>query len=103
MIVLSVFWLLYIILYYTFDEVLWNKTGPFTFDFESPMRNLPKLLVNPYSWTKVAHMIFLDQPVNTGFSYATTDQGMESSDTIVVQQIYSFLQEVSTYTSYIYR
>lgn len=56
-------------------------------------RLLPSLLLNPYSWTKVANIIFLDAPVGTGFSYATTPEGYHTSDTQSVDDIYSFLQQ----------
>lgn len=68
--------------------------GPFTIDLQnSRVGNLPNLILNNYSWTKVANVIFLDQPVGTGFSYATTEQGYVSNDTLAVQQICSFLRQ----------
>ncbi|KAJ7437380.1 serine carboxypeptidase [Mycena galericulata] len=46
---------------------------------------------NPYSWTKNANMIFLDQPVDVGFSYA--DPGASVKDCAeAAQDVYSFLQ-----------
>ena len=39
-------------------------------------------------------MIFVDLPVGTGFSYATTLEASRSSDSIVAVQSYEFLRKV---------
>ncbi|KAK1549521.1 hypothetical protein Q3G72_003377 [Acer saccharum] len=67
------------------------EIGPLTFDYENFKGNIPKFLLNPYSWTKVANIIFLDQPVGTGFSYATTWQAYNMKDTLSAKQTYNFL------------
>ncbi|CAH9096529.1 unnamed protein product [Cuscuta europaea] len=55
--------------------------------------SLPKLLPFPYSWTKVASFIFLDLPVGTGFSYATTSNGFHSDDLLTSIHGYEFLRK----------
>ncbi|KAH0931635.1 hypothetical protein HID58_008752 [Brassica napus] len=47
------------------------ENGPVTFKVEDYNGGTPTLLSTTYSWTKVANIIFLDQPVGSGFSYAT--------------------------------
>ncbi|KAK2664837.1 hypothetical protein Ddye_003411 [Dipteronia dyeriana] len=69
------------------------EIGPLSFDYENSKGNIPKLLLNPYSWTKVANIIFLDQPVGTGFSYATTWQAYNMKDTLSTKQTYTFLRK----------
>ncbi|XP_047982871.1 serine carboxypeptidase-like 18 isoform X2 [Salvia hispanica] len=69
------------------------EIGPLAFDFESFDGSLPSLVLNPYSWTKVASIIFLDYPVGTGFSYSNTTRGYSSSDTNSTQHNYSFLRK----------
>ncbi|KAF8377662.1 hypothetical protein HHK36_031046 [Tetracentron sinense] len=44
--------------------------GPISFEIVDYNGSLPKLVLNPNSWTKVSSIIFADLPVGTGFSYA---------------------------------
>ncbi|CAA2976204.1 serine carboxypeptidase-like 18, partial [Olea europaea subsp. europaea] len=69
------------------------EIGPFTFDVANFNGSFPSILLNPYSWTKVASIIFLDLPVGTGFSYATTSRGYSSSDTKSAKDSYTFLRK----------
>ncbi|XP_031126063.1 serine carboxypeptidase-like 17 [Ipomoea triloba] len=68
------------------------EIGPFTINYaNSTTGDIPSLELNPYAWTKVANIIFLDQPVGTGFSYSKTWEASISTDTLSAQQTYSFL------------
>ncbi|XP_047064987.1 serine carboxypeptidase-like 17 [Lolium rigidum] len=67
------------------------EIGPLSFQSHSYVDGLPELVHRPDSWTKVANIIFLDSPVGAGFSYAATDDGYKSSDTITINQIAIFL------------
>ncbi|XP_068655186.1 serine carboxypeptidase-like 18 [Aristolochia californica] len=54
--------------------------------------SLPSLTLNPMSWTKVANIIFLDQPIGTGFSYASvSDYSM--SDTKSAKLVNQFIRK----------
>ncbi|XP_048600642.1 serine carboxypeptidase-like 15 isoform X2 [Brassica napus] len=46
------------------------NAGPLSFNIESDNGDIPSLVSTTYSWTKVANIIYLDQPVGTGFSYS---------------------------------
>uniref|UniRef100_A0A7C9DIU4 Uncharacterized protein n=1 Tax=Opuntia streptacantha TaxID=393608 RepID=A0A7C9DIU4_OPUST len=59
-----------------------------TFNFEA---GVPTFQPNPNSWTKVASIIFLDSPVGTGFSYATTTDAYYTNDTLQAAHISEFL------------
>ncbi|KII83244.1 hypothetical protein PLICRDRAFT_455809 [Plicaturopsis crispa FD-325 SS-3] len=46
---------------------------------------------NPYSWNSNANVIFLDQPVNVGFSYAEDGTTVNTSP-VAGQDVYAFLE-----------
>ncbi|GMY17388.1 serine carboxypeptidase-like 2 [Fagus crenata] len=67
------------------------EIGPLNFKVEDYNGSLRKLVLNPYSWTKVSNVIFVDSPVGTGFSYARTPAASQSSDFKHAQQLHQFL------------
>ncbi|XP_024008169.1 serine carboxypeptidase-like 18 isoform X2 [Eutrema salsugineum] len=69
------------------------EIGPLTFNTEGNSGGLPSLVSTSYSWTKIASIIFLDQPVGTGFSYSTNPLVDKPSDTGEAKQTYEFLQK----------
>lgn len=69
------------------------EVGPLSFNFTDYNGASPKLMLNPFSWTKVASIIFVDAPVGTGFSYATDGKSYNVSDTTSVTQLYQFLRK----------
>ncbi|BFG42112.1 hypothetical protein CerSpe_283860 [Prunus speciosa] len=77
-----------------FSALVYENLGPLSFDFSHSVGNKPKLKLNPYSWTKVANIIFLDAPVGTGFSYTKNWEGYTNlNDTISAAQAYEFLRK----------
>ncbi|CDY68233.1 BnaAnng26570D [Brassica napus] len=69
------------------------ENGPLAFKFEVYNGNLASLFSTTYSWTQVANILFLDQPVGSGFSYSRTPLD-KTSDTNEVKMIHEFLQKV---------
>nr|GMC89595.1 serine carboxypeptidase-like 18 [Ipomoea batatas] len=68
------------------------EIGPFTINYANSTGEIPSLELNQYAWTKVANIIFLDQPVGTGFSYSKTPEANNlSNDTLSAQLAYDFL------------
>lgn len=45
--------------------------------------------VNPHSWTESAHVLWLDQPADVGYSYG---QGNDSNEEMISEDAYYFLQ-----------
>ncbi|EOA28766.1 hypothetical protein CARUB_v10024998mg, partial [Capsella rubella] len=70
------------------------ENGPLALKWEVYNGSVPSLVSTTYSWTKMANIIFLDQPVGTGFSYSRTPlDDKPSSDTGEVKRIREFLQK----------
>ena len=47
---------------------------------------------NPHSWTEIANVLFVDQPVGTGFSYADDSAAYVKSEEGVATDMWEFLQ-----------
>ncbi|XP_065881157.1 serine carboxypeptidase-like 2 isoform X2 [Euphorbia lathyris] len=71
-------------------SALLYEIGPISFEVVEYNGSLPKLILNPHTWTQVASIIFIDIPVGTGFSYATNSFASLSTDLLQVQQAYQF-------------
>ncbi|XP_026660628.2 serine carboxypeptidase-like 17 [Phoenix dactylifera] len=69
------------------------EIGPVQFEIAEYNGSLPTLVLNPYSWTKVSNIIFLDSPIGTGFSFSRSTKGYEVGDVISSKQIYTFLRK----------
>jgi serine carboxypeptidase-like clade 1 len=61
--------------------------------FEVFNGSAPSLFSTTYSWTKMANIIFLDQPVGSGFSYSKTPID-KTGDISEVKRTHEFLQKV---------
>jgi serine carboxypeptidase-like clade 4 len=67
------------------ELALFFENGPYTVD-----SNL-NLKANPDSWNKFTNLLYIDNPVGTGFSYANSDYVHDEK--AVAVEMYTFLQE----------
>lgn len=67
------------------------ENGPLAFNITHYEGGLPQTYYYPYSWTKTANILFVDAPVDTGFSYATSTDVYPVTDTKTATQVYEFL------------
>ncbi|XP_063940561.1 serine carboxypeptidase-like 17 [Daucus carota subsp. sativus] len=67
--------------------------GPLNFDYTRSRGSKPVLVLNPFSWTKVSNVIYLDTPVGAGFSYAKNSDAYKTSDTLSSKHVHDFLRK----------
>ncbi|CAH8354942.1 unnamed protein product [Eruca vesicaria subsp. sativa] len=65
--------------------------GPF--NFERTETKEPRLHLNPYSWSKVSNIIYLDSPVGVGYSYSKNKSDYKINDSKTASDSYAFLVE----------
>ena len=64
--------------------------GPFTANYDE--NENVRAVINPYAWSKKANMIYIDNPVGAGFSYAQ-DQALPHSQVEVGRDLYEALTQ----------
>ncbi|KAL1832208.1 hypothetical protein ACET3Z_001859 [Daucus carota] len=72
----------------SFDGFVYEH-GPF--NFEAGKGGLPTLHLNPYSWSKVSNIIYLDSPVGVGFSYSNDTSSYVTGDKKTAEDTHNFL------------
>ncbi|KAJ8747904.1 hypothetical protein K2173_012794 [Erythroxylum novogranatense] len=73
----------------SFDGFVYEH-GPFNFQ-EQAKGNLPTLQINPYSWSKVSNIIYLDSPCGVGNSYSKNQSKYKTDDLQTASDTHSFL------------
>ncbi|KAL0340051.1 UNVERIFIED_CONTAM: Serine carboxypeptidase-like 18 [Sesamum radiatum] len=69
------------------------EMGTFVLDYANCKGGPVALKLNEYAWTKAANILFIDQPVGTGFSYAKTLRSSLANDTLSAKLSYDFLKK----------
>ncbi|XP_019450474.1 PREDICTED: serine carboxypeptidase-like 20 isoform X2 [Lupinus angustifolius] len=76
----------------SFDGFVYEH-GPFNFEKPKTKGTLPKLHLNPYSWSKVSNIIYLDSPAGVGFSYSKNKTDYNTGDFQTAFDTHAFLLE----------
>ncbi|CAL5192806.1 unnamed protein product [Lathyrus oleraceus] len=74
----------------SFDGFVYEH-GPFNFKAAESKENLPTLHNNPYSWSKVSNVIYLDSPTGVGFSYSKNISKYSTGDLQTASDTHAFL------------
>lgn len=74
----------------SFDGFVYEH-GPFNFEAAKSEGSLPKLHLNPYSWSKVSNIIYLDSPTGVGFSYSKDTTRYGTGDLEAAADTHNFL------------
>ncbi|KAL1213405.1 Serine carboxypeptidase-like 9 [Cardamine amara subsp. amara] len=69
------------------------ENGPVTLKLDPHNEDFPSMVSTTYSWTKVANVLFVDQPVGTGFSYKRTPILDQTSSKTEIVRIHEFLEK----------
>lgn len=77
---------------------LWLELGPFRL-----AEDKQTIKLNPYSWHLEANMLFIDQPVGTGFSFTKSKSGYAKNDDMINTQFYLFMKSfLALYPRYVH-
>ncbi|XP_011016537.1 PREDICTED: serine carboxypeptidase 1-like isoform X1 [Populus euphratica] len=68
-----------------------KESGPFNFEEGKPKGSLPILHLNPYSWSKVSNIIYLDSPCGVGMSYSKNQSKYINDDLQTAADTHNFL------------
>jgi cathepsin A (carboxypeptidase C) len=75
------------------ELAIFTENGPFKID-----KDTNTLKSHPYSWNNIANVLYVDQPLGTGFS---TGSRLDTSEEQIAVDFYTFLQEfLKTYPQY---
>ncbi|XP_043703467.1 serine carboxypeptidase 1-like [Telopea speciosissima] len=74
----------------SFDGFVYEH-GPFNFEAANTSGGLPQLHLNPYSWSKVSNIIYLDSPAGVGMSYSKVQADYNTGDLKTALDSHSFL------------
>ncbi|XVF72337.1 hypothetical protein PTKIN_Ptkin12aG0113300 [Pterospermum kingtungense] len=74
----------------SFDGFVYEH-GPFNFEAAKKNGSLPQLHLNPYSWSKVSNIIYLDSPVGVGLSYSKNQSDYLTGDVQTATDTHAFL------------
>jgi carboxypeptidase C (cathepsin A) len=60
---------------------------------ESRSSNLEDILLtpNPHTWSKAAHVLYVDSPAGTGLSYTEGAASYTTNDTATIEDLYAFM------------
>jgi len=76
---------------------LFGENGPISMSASGELSD------NPSGWTKHSHVIWIDQPVGTGFSYTNSSTGFPTTIEAVAEDLYNallgFFQEFPQYSN----
>ncbi|PKA54505.1 Serine carboxypeptidase 1 [Apostasia shenzhenica] len=74
----------------SFDGFVYEH-GPFNFKAGEKAGSLPELQLNPYTWSKVSSIVYLDSPAGVGLSYSANPDDYDTGDLKTALDSHKFL------------
>ncbi|KAK1318944.1 Serine carboxypeptidase 1 [Acorus calamus] len=74
----------------SFDGFVYEH-GPFNFERVTKYGDMPQLHLNPYSWSKVSSVIYVDSPAGVGLSYSKNKDDYQTGDLKTASDSHTFL------------
>ncbi|XP_073117930.1 serine carboxypeptidase 1 isoform X1 [Elaeis guineensis] len=74
----------------SFDGFIYEH-GPFNFQSGGSTGSMPQLHLNPYSWSKVSNILYLDSPAGVGMSYSNDKSDYTTGDLKTASDSHKFL------------
>ncbi|KAJ7533561.1 hypothetical protein O6H91_13G054700 [Diphasiastrum complanatum] len=74
----------------SFDGFVYEH-GPFNFIPGKGSKDMPTLVRNPYTWAKVANMLYVDSPAGVGYSYSNNSDDYSTGDISTASDSHAFL------------
>ncbi|KAK4794106.1 hypothetical protein SAY86_012100 [Trapa natans] len=74
----------------SFDGFVYEH-GPFNFQAGQSKGSLPELHLNPFSWSKVSSILYLDSPCGVGLSYSDDPKNYATGDFQTASDTHAFL------------
>ncbi|CAH8548529.1 unnamed protein product [Schistosoma turkestanicum] len=75
-------------------EGLLNENGPYL------LKKGPRLVENPYSWNKIANVLYLEAPAGVGFSYSTDPDQIWDDDKTALDNYHALLHFLKKFPEY---
>lgn len=70
----------------------WTENGPYTYHYNaSSIKERATFEYNPYSWNNNANVLFIDQPMGTGFSFSKGFKTLRHNQDQIAVDFYNFL------------
>lgn len=79
------------------ELAMFYENGPFA------IANNMSLVWNEYGWDKASNLLYVDQPVGTGFSYTSDRRDIRHNEDGVSDDLYDFLQVCKFFSLIFYR
>ncbi|KAI3900944.1 hypothetical protein MKW92_015494 [Papaver armeniacum] len=70
------------------EFALFHENGPFTIANNDSMT----LMWNEFGWDQVSNILYIDQPIGTGFSYSSDERDLRQNEEDVSNDLYDFMQ-----------